>query len=428
MTNKEHKVGDIVEIKTNKHSWRGQILESYDSEIILIKLESGYNIGIRKDNALEVKILGKTEQSKKKYKKIKQNKELPNIVMIITGGTISAKLDPKTGGVIYTDAGELLKMAPGIDKICNIVKVEKPFTKFSEDISFKDWITLSEVCEKHLNDENIDGLIITHGTDFLHYTSSALSIVLGKINKPIALTYSQRSIDRASSDAALNLLCAAKFASSEIAEIALVGHENLEDKSCLALPGTKVRKMHTTRRDTFKAINEKPIARITKDSLQIMKEVNLKSKNKIKRDAKFSEKVALIKITPGQDPEILDYYKSKGYRGIVLELAGLGQVPGKNAKYDWIKEIKKMTREGLNIVGVSQTINGAVNPRVYSPTRETEKAGLIYLRDMLPETALVKLSWVLGHPGWMHNKEKIKEKMLENRAGEFNEQIGFDCF
>lgn len=428
MKDKEFKKGDLVEIKTNKYTWIGQLLESHDSEIILLKLNSGYNIGIRKDNALEVKILGKTEIPKSKKKRITQNKKLPNVIMIITGGTISAKLDPKTGGVIYTDAGEVLKMAPGIKDICNIIKIEKPFTKFSEDTSFKDWQELIAICEKHLNNSEVDGLIITHGTDFLHYTSAAIAIAFGKVNKPIALTYSQRSIDRASSDAALNLLCAAKFASSEIAEVALIGHEDLNDKSCLALPATKVRKMHTTRRDTFKVINDAPIARITNESIQILKEINLKSKEKIKSDSKFSEKVASIKVTPGQDPEILDFYKSKGYRGIILEIAGLGQVPGKKAKYDWIKKIKKLTKGGLIICGVPQTINGAVNPKVYSSARETEKAGLIYLKDMLSETALVKLSWVLGHPGWLYNREKIKEKMLENRAGELNEQIKFDCF
>jgi glutamyl-tRNA(Gln) amidotransferase subunit D len=248
----------------------------------------------------------------------------------------------------------------------------------------------------------------------------------GKVNKPIALTYSQRSIDRASSDAALNLLCAAKFASSDIAEIVLVGHENLEDKNCLAMPATKVRKMHTSRRDAFKVINDKPIARINEEYLHILKEVNLKSETLAKAEAKFSEKVALIKITPGQNPEILGYYKEKGYRGIILELAGLGQVPGNKAKYDWIKKIKKMTKEGLIIFGASQTINGAVNSKVYSSARETEKAGLIYLKDMLSETALVKLSWVLGHPGWFYKDDKVKEKMLEDRAKEFNQQRKFD--
>ena len=276
--------------------------------------------------------------------------------------------------------------------------------------------------------KNVDGLIITHGTDFLHYTAAALAISFGRVNKPIALTYSQRSIDRASSDAALNLLCAAKFASSDIAEVALIGHENLEDKDCIAMPATKVRKMHTTRRDTFKVINDKPIARINEKHLQILKEINLKSEKPAKAEAKFSEKVALIKITPGQDPDILEYYKSKGYRGIILELAGLGQVPGSKARYDWIKKIKKMTKEGMILFGVSQTINGAVNPNVYSSARETEKAGLIYLKDMLPETALVKLSWVLGHPGWFYKDDKVKEKMLEDRAKEFNDQIKFDCF
>ena len=153
MSVKDCDVGDIVELKTNKYTWKGQLLESYDPEILLLKLESGYNIGVRWDNIIETKILGKVKPLQKEKTTTRKNKDLPNVIMIITGGTISAKLDPKTGGVIYTDAGEVLKMAPGIDKVCNIVKVEKPFTKFSEDTSHKDWKKLAEVCEKHLNDE-----------------------------------------------------------------------------------------------------------------------------------------------------------------------------------------------------------------------------------------------------------------------------------
>lgn len=427
MKTKTYNSGDFVEIKTTDKIWRGVLLESYDSEIILLKLESGYNIGIREDKILSIKILKKKSLEDKKNIQIRKNKDLKNIVLIITGGTISSRLDPKTGGVISTDEEEILNLSPQIKDICNIVKIEKPFMKFSEDMSFLDWKKLTQVCEKYLNDSNIDGIVITHGTDFLHYTSAYLSFSIKNLNKPIALTYSQRSIDRASSDASLNLVCACKYATSEIAEIVLVGHENLNDEFCLALPANKVRKMHTSRRDTFKPINTSPIARISLEHLEVLSEFKSKDKNNIvKIDPVFSDKVAVIKIVPGQNPDILDYYLKEGYKGLILEVAGIGQVPGQNAKYNWASKLKKVIDKGIYVFAVSQTIYGRLNPNIYSSARQIQKTGVVYLEDMLSETAFIKLSWVLGHKSWYYDFEKVKEKMLENISGEFNLSMDFD--
>ncbi len=342
--------------------------------------------------------------------------------MIITGGTISARLDSKTGGVIPTDAEEILNIAPEIKKICNLVRIESPFMKLSEEMDPKDWKKIAETAEKLLNDEKIDGLIISHGTDTLSYTSSALSFYLQNLNKPVALTYSQRSIDRGSTDAHLNLICAAKYAVSDIAEIALIGHKDSGDEACLAMPATKVRKMHSSRRDAFKTINSKPIAEITSKKFNILKDFNARNKGKIKLDAKYSNKVTIIKIHPGQDPSIIEYYENAGYKGLILEVTGLGNIPGKNSEYNWLPKIKKAIQNGMIICAAPQTINGRLNPNVYSSGRELQKTGIVFLEDMLPETALVKLGWVLGHPKW---KSQIKEKMLENIAGEFNDKIEF---
>ena len=147
--------------------------------------------------------------------------------------------------------------------LVNVLKVEVPFMKGSENMDFKDWQKIAKVAEKYLNDSNIQGIIITHGTDTLHYTSGALSFFLGKVNKPVVLTYSQRSIDRASSDANLNLKCAALTAISDIAEVMIVGHASTDDDFCYAIAGTKVRKMHSSKREAFKPINRKPCKSIS---------------------------------------------------------------------------------------------------------------------------------------------------------------------
>jgi len=419
--------GDYVEIHLTKEIYEGILLETPESEkaIVLLKLDSGYNIGFKKKDVLDIKIIKKALEKEEKIE-VKKDREKPNIAMIITGGTIAARLNPRKGGVDWLDTPEsLFKFYPDIFVTVNIAKVEIPFMKASEDMDFKDWQKIARIVEKLLNDNNIRGLIITHGTDFLHYTSAALSFFLRGLNKPVVLTYSQRSIDRASSDANLNLQCSALAAISDIAEVMIVGHASSNDDYCYAMPGTKVRKMHTSRRDAFKVINTRPFAKIFPDRIERISDYNIRKnkEKKIKIDTKFEEKIALLKIYPGQDPEILDYYLKKKYKGVVLEMSGLGHAPTKRARKAWTKKLQEVQKKGLVICATAQTVYGKLDPLVYSNGRELMKTGIIYLKDMLAETALVKLGWVLGHKEWAKDKQIIKEKMLENIAGEFNNRL-----
>jgi glutamyl-tRNA(Gln) amidotransferase subunit D len=401
--------GDKITLKTKTKEWTGHALESHDPEIILLKLPSGYNIGIRESEILSANILEPHKSAPKPQKtKTPKNQQLPNVAIIITGGTISSRLDPKSGATIPTDKETILNIAPELKKICNPI-IESPFMKFSEDMSYQDWKILAQTCEKYLNDKEISGIIITHGTDFIHYTSSALAHFIRNLNKPIAITYSQKSIDRASTDAHLNLIAAAKYATSDIAEIALIGHESTSDDTCLAMPATKVRKMHTSKRDAFQIINDTPIARITYEKIEILKEFNARNSNTPKIDTAFQEKIASIKITPGSDPSILEYYQEQGYKGLVLEITGIGQVPSKNAKYNWLPKIKKAIESGMLILATPQTIYGNLNPNVYSAGRDLQKTGIIFLNETT-ETALIKLGWVLGHRQW-NKTQKILEKI-----------------
>jgi len=420
--------GDLVEVHFGKIIYEGVFIESPESEkgIILLKLGNGYNVGFNKKEIIKIKVLKKFSEKKDKFE-IKNDSTKPNVGMIITGGTIAARLNSKKGGVDWLDTPEsLFKFYPELFSKVNVLKVEIPFMKASEDMDFKDWQKIAKVTEKLLNDDNIQGVIITHGTDFLHYTASALSFFLGKLNKPVVLTYSQRSIDRASSDANLNLQCSAEVAGlSDIAEVVLVGHANSEDNFCYAMPGVKVRKMNTSRRDAFKVINGKPIAKVFPEKgIEIISNFNKRNNGKkIKADIKFEEKVALIKFYPGQSPEILDYYVKNKYKGIVIEMSGLGHVSTSRSRNNWVKKIKELISKGIVICATSQCINGRVDPLVYSNGRDILKTGVIYLEDMISETALVKLGFALGHKEWAKSKEKIKEKMLENIAGEFNKRL-----
>ncbi|MBU2562689.1 MAG: Glu-tRNA(Gln) amidotransferase subunit GatD [Nanoarchaeota archaeon] len=415
-------VGDRVKVVLSREEYFGILLESPVSEkgIVLLKLNSGYNIGLNKKDILEIQVIQKEEVKEEKIE-IKKDVKKPDIAMIITGGTIAARLNPKKGGVDWLDTPEsLFKFYPELFDKVNVVKVEVPFMKASEDMDYKDWQKIAKTAVELLNDANIKGVIITHGTDFLHYTSAALSFFLKDLNKPVVLTYSQRSIDRASSDANLNLQCAALAAISDIAEVMLVGHSSTNDDFCYAMPGTKSRKMHSSKRDAFKVINSKPFAKVFPDKIDKISDFCVRNKNKVKLDNKFEEKIALVKFYPGQEPEILDYYFKNKYKGVVLEMSGLGHVATKRARNAWTKKLKQVQEKGLIICAVAQTIYGRLNPLVYSNGREILETGVIYLEDMLAETAFVKLGWVLAKT---QDKEKVKKLMLTNFSHEFNDRL-----
>jgi glutamyl-tRNA(Gln) amidotransferase subunit D len=411
--------GDKVKLRLAREEVEGVVLESYDKDVILLKLPSGYNIGIPKENVLDLEVVEEYKENKKSdKKKDSKNKDKPSIGLVITGGTIAAKLDARTGGVSWlTDTEEFAKFYPKVFEKANVKKISVPFMVASENMTHEHWITIAEHVKEMLNDPDIRGVIVTHGTDTLHYTSSALSFFLRDLKKPVVLTYSQRSIDRASSDADLNLECATDMALSDCAEVMLVGHGTLNDNYCLALLGTKVRKMHSSRRDAFKPINSEPIAKITSGKVEFLSKYNVRTEGLTKIDTNYSSKVGLIHYYPGQDPSILDYYLVQGYKGIVIAATGFGHVATGEDNHSWIPTLKRMIKQGVTICFTPQTLYGRLNPKVYSPGRELEHLGVIYLEDMLPETAMVKLGWVLGHKNW---KGLVREKMLENISGEFN--------
>lgn len=417
-------VGDKVRLRLSLEELDGHILESSDKDIVLLKLGSGYNVGIKKEKILGSRILKKYDEGLEDDFKLPSRKDLKNVGMIVTGGTIASKLDPKTGAVKHlVSLEEFAKFYPKLFEKVNVSKVEMPFMIASESMDSEHWTKIAESVEKMLNDPEIEGIIITHGTDFLHYTAAALSFFLGDLGKPVVLTYAQRSIDRASSDADLNLVCAAEMALSDCAEVIVVGHGSVNDDFCYAHKGTKVKKMHTSRRDAFQSVNDMPLARIVPGNVEFLGDYKKRDNSKKTQvDSRFSDKVALIKFYPGQDPGILDYYAMK-CKGIILEVSGLGHLPVSESKSSWVPKIRKLIKEGCVVCAASQTIYGRLNPKVYSNGRELEETGVVFLEDMLSETALVKLGWVLGHHGW---KKKSGEKMLENISGELNKNLGLD--
>lgn len=399
-----------------------------DPNNIVLKLDSGYNVGIKykKGDKIEkveraVAKLGAAPKGLLSFDKTK-----PPISLIATGGTISSRVDYKTGGVFFLmEPEEILRTTPELQEFVNIKSIKSPFRIASEDMTPKEWQEIAKSATKELNSDS-RGVIITHGTDTLHYTSAALSFMLRNLNKPVAVVGAQRSPDRGSFDGVMNLVCASHYCLSDITEVAIVMHGTTNDDYCLINRGTKVRKMHTSRRDAFRPINDFPIGKIWPDGkLDIINE-NYRRRNegKVIADTKFEEKVAQVAVYPGANSEIIDFYVKKGFRGIMMQTTALGHVPwvGKNS---WEPAVRNAIKSGVVLVSASQTLYGSTHPHVYRTLIEMEQAGVIFAKDMLPEVAYVKLGWVLGHT---KDAKKAREMMLTNYAGEISERIVDETF
>jgi glutamyl-tRNA(Gln) amidotransferase subunit D len=426
-------LGDEIRVSRKAgEALEGVLMPNSDSNgegIIIIKLKNGYNMGVRFDASLSIKKLaGRRETFAFPKVKIDENRKLPRVTLIATGGTIGSKVDYATGGVYtLTKPEELLYLMPELGGIADI-RIDNLMSVWSEDITFNEWQRLATETAKALN-EGSRGVVIMHGTDTMHYTSAALSFMLHGLNAPVVLTGAQRSSDRGSSDAFMNVACAVRIAAqSDFAGVGICMHADSSDGFCNLMKGTKVRKLHTSRRDAFKPVNSRPLARISAESGAIEyvgdNRKTADANGKVKAVTGFEPKVALVKFHPNADPDILAYYSKKGYKGIIIEGTGLGHVAvtsGKE-KYPWLDAIREAVESGMVIGMTSQCLNGRVHHNVYTTGRLLAKAGVIYCEDMLPEVALVKLGFLLGN----YDRKKAAELLDKNLAGEITERTEVD--
>lgn len=383
-----------------------------DSDTIILKLDSGYNIGLKADSLNKLPKEKRHEDSAPP-RKVAQDSGLPEISILTTGGTISSKIDYATGGVISSlSPDEILSSIPELAKIVRIKNVVELFRIWSENMSSTHWKKMAEEVARELN-SGAEGVIIFHGTDTIGYSAAALSFMLRNLEKPVIITGAQRSTDRGSSDTAFNVICAAHAARSNIAGVMVCMHAEMSDTYCNLIRGTKVRKMHTSRRDTFRPVNDLPIAKVWPDGRMEHAGHSMPgSGGDVVADTKFEEKVAMLKAYPGSDPEIIDFLVKKKYRGIVVEATGLGHTHD-----NWLPGIKKAVSHGVVVAYAPQALYGSLNPLVYESARRAQELGVIHCGDMLPETAYVKLGWVLGRT---KSAEAAKKMMLENVAGEMS--------
>ena len=406
-------VGDLVKI-TSELTYSGILMpryESGDESHIVLKLKSGYNIGIKFEKIEKLEKIGERQSNNENSQTIVKNEELPKILLLSTGGTIASKVDYRTGAVTPAlSATELYEAVPEIAKIAN-VDAEVLFSEYSENLQPEHWLEIAKKIDSVV-DSDYAGIIIAHGTDTMHYSSAFLSFALSGFKKPITLVGSQRSSDRPSSDAALNLIAATKFlVNTKSKGVFVVMHQNESDDAIACHLGTRVRKNHTSKRSAFQTVGSEPaFVMYENEILENMKNTFFKE-NEYNPRINLDTKVALIKYHPGFNPEIIDSLIKLEYRGIIFEGTGLGHVG--RTMYDSIKKAKE---NGIFLGMTSQCIDGRVSMTVYESGRDLLDMGIIPLENMIPEVALVKAMWVLGNCNSDHD---IKNMMLENYSSEF---------
>ena len=429
------KEGDMVEAAVGGSILQGTIVPSQDKGVLTLKLKSGYNTGISLEREIKIRKIGEGKTvGKAKPASFAKKPGLPTISILQIGGTIAARVDYRTGAVFTTYTPEdLVTLVPELAEMANI-ESRLVSNMFSEDMRFAHYSVIAREIEKEAK-KGVAGIILPHGTDTMTYTSAALAFMLEGIGIPVILVGAQRSTDRGSTDAIMNLICAFEFIKkTDFAGVAICMHETNEDKKCAILPACKTRKLHTSRRDAFKPVNATPIATVDFNS----REVKFLKKDYPKKDSakrlllldKIEEKTALLKVFPNLMHEQLEFFEKNKYKGLVLEGTGLGQAPvgmpnelcKENLRV--MEAIRSLIKSGCVVVMTSQCIFGRVQMHVYSNAVDLVEAGVIPGEDMLPETAFIKLAWLLGNFG----QEKAREMMSKNLRGEISERTEIEEF
>jgi glutamyl-tRNA(Gln) amidotransferase subunit D len=411
-------VGDVIRVTTGEKSYEGILIprsETGDNLHIVVKLKSGYNIGVRVTADTKIEKVGKGAKPAFAAPALPEQKpDLPRVVILSTGGTIASRVDYRTGAVRSAlSASDLYGVVPELGDIAR-VDTQILLSLYSENITPAHWTQIAEAAAQHIA-EGVDGVVIAHGTDTMAYTAAALSFALQNLPVPVIVVGAQRSSDRPSSDAATNLIGAVQAAGkAPFAEVAIAMHETVSDTAIVLNRGTNVRKCHTSRRDTFKPVNATPLARVNNNEITMLTGDYAKRdpEKKLVLKPAFSDKVTLVKFHPGLNPEVIDWHVEKGCRGILLEGSGLGHV----SKYCF-SAIENAVKHSVVVALASQCIWGRVNMHVYDTGRDLLACGVIPMDDAFPETALVKLMWVLGQTS---NTEEAKTLLKTNIAGEFS--------
>ncbi len=420
LKNFKARVWSDVIIKTDNGKYTGIILprsETADPFHIVLKLRSGYNIGIAASTVTDIEIFGHKEAHYKiPEKDFPFDPKKPKVKLLGTGGTIASRLDYRTGAVIPAfSPGELYGSVPELADYCNL-DTEKLYGVFSENMGPDQWKGTAEAIGKEI-EKGVQGIVIGHGTDTMHHTAAILSFMVQNSPVPIVMVGSQRSSDRPSSDAALNLMHSVKTAAeSDIAEIMVCMFGPTSDVYGLLHRGTRVRKMHSSYRSTFRTIGDIPIAKVSRTEITPLRQDYKRRRNdkNVIINTAFEEKVTIVYYYPNMMPDIIDSLIDNDYKGIIIAGTGLGHV-----NKPLYPALKRAREKNIAVYMTVQTLWGFVQMYVYDTGRDMMELGVIPAANMLPEVAYMKLCWALGQS---NDREKVKEIMLNPYAGEITER------
>ena len=412
---KDVNVGDSIKVISDL-TYTGILMPRYetseDSHIVL-KLKSGYNIGIELDEIKDIEKISSPEEVAIEENVKKTDSALPKILLLSTGGTIASKVDYRTGAVTPAlTAADLNDAVPEIAKIANI-DAEVLFSEYSENLQPEHWVETAKKIQSVV-DLDYKGVIVAHGTDTMHYSSAFLSFALSGLKIPVVFVGSQRSSDRPSSDAASNLIAATRFiVQTDVNGIYVVMHHNESDETISCHLGTRVRKNHTSKRSAFETIGNDPAFLILDEKIIKNSRDEFFENQSFNPRLGIDTQVALVKYHPGYEPRQIEALIDLGFKAIIFEGTGLGHV-GKTM-YD---VIEKANTKGLFLGMTSQCIDGRVRMTVYESGRDLLELGITPLENMIPEVALVKTMWALGNS---EDNDGLKKLLLENIASEFSE-------
>jgi len=403
-------------IKTAKGEYTGIILprsETADPLHIVLKLRSGYNVGILADSVTSVEITGRKEAHYKiPEKEFPYDPKKPRVKLLGTGGTIASRLDYRTGAVIPAfSPGELYGSVPELADICNL-ETEKLFGVFSENMGPEQYIGTAQAIGREIA-KGVQGIVIGHGTDTMHHTSAILSFMVQNSPVPIVMVGSQRSSDRPSSDAALNLMHSVKTAAeSDIAEVMVCMFGPTSDTYGLLHRGTRVRKMHSSYRSTFRTVGDIPIAMVSREKITPLRQdyKRRRADKEVLINTAFEEKVGIVYYYPNMKPDMIDSMIDNGYKGIIIAGTGLGHV-----NKPLYPALKRANDRNIAVYMTVQTLWGYVQMYVYDTGRDMMELGVVPGANMLPEVAYVKLAWVLGQTT---DPAEVKRMMLTPINGE----------
>jgi len=416
-----------VRAETTRGEFEGLVLprsETSDADHLVLKLSSGYNVGLRHDTIVSLHKTGYRQvQYKIPERSFPVDPERPRVKLFGTGGTIASRLDYRTGAVIPAfSPGELYGSVPELAGICNL-ETEKLFGVFSENMGPEHYVVLAEKIGEAIRD-GYRGVVVGHGTDTMHHTAAALSFMVQRPPIPIVMVGSQRSSDRPSSDAALNLIHATWTAAhGPIAEVMVCMFGPTSHRYNLLHRGTRVRKMHSSYRSTFRTLGDIPLAMVERECLTPLKSdwIPRRDDREVEIRPVFEERVTLVYYYPNMQPDLIDALVDRGYKGIVIAGTGLGHV--NRTTYPALERARKA---GVQIYMTLQTLWGYVQMHVYETGREILELGVIPLANMLPEAAYIKLGWALG----MHPDDPVAARnlMTSSVAGEITEREPHDGY